>query len=177
MKLTIAPATGDRLCHVKSLYRSAFPASEKKPFALMRKKAKEGSMEIMAMETEEGEFAGLAITILHKDLVLLDYFAVAPAMRGRGIGSAALQRLFARYPGRRFLLEIESTRAREAGDYAVKRKHFYLANGMNAMDYEVELFGVQMEIMTHGCAVSFAEYHGIFEEVFGQWTADRVKLL
>ena len=175
--MTIRTAAGERLRHVKELYRSAFPASEKKPFAVIRSRARKGKMEILAVETDEGRFAGLVFTVLHKDIVLLDYFAIAPAVRGHGAGSAVLQQLFARYPGRRFLLEIESTRGREEGHETVRRKHFYTANGMQAMDYLVDLFGVEMEIMTHDCTVPFADYHEIFGAVFGEYASERVKLI
>ena len=65
-------------------------------------------MEILSIENDTGDFLGLAITILYKDIVLLDYFAVDDNQRNNGAGSSALRMLLERYLGKRFLLEIEA---------------------------------------------------------------------
>lgn len=107
MKLTqnLSPA---RLSDIKNLYVHAFPAAERKPFYMIHKKQAEGSMEILSIENDTGDFLGLAITILYKDIVLLDYFAVDDNQRNNGAGSSALRMLLERYLGKRFLLEIEA---------------------------------------------------------------------
>ena len=87
------------------LYKEAFPRSERKPFSLMERRERFGHMEILSIE-EEG-FLGLAITVLHEDLVLLDYFAISSGARGQGAGGRALSLLKKRYAGRRLFLEIE----------------------------------------------------------------------
>lgn len=165
-----------QLAKIKQLYRSAFPLSERKPFSLILKKRDAGSMQIFALETETGEFAGEAITILCGDLVLLDYFAISPQLRGNGAGSLALQSLRERYQGKRFLLEIEDTQGDSPNrEERIRRKHFYVTNGMQPLAYGVDLFGVEMEIMVFDCAISFEEYHTIFTQVFGAAIASRIK--
>ena len=77
---------------MKKLYLQAFPKSERKPFRLMRKKAREGVMELLVIH-EKKELLGLAITVRYKDMVLLDYFAVETGHRGKKIGSCALELL------------------------------------------------------------------------------------
>ena len=54
----------ERLAKIQALYQEAFPVSERKPFKLMIKKREEGVMELQALENEQNEFCGLAITIL-----------------------------------------------------------------------------------------------------------------
>ena len=132
-------------------------------------------MEFLSVETVAGEFAGLAIMILHGDLALLDYLAIAPAQRGKGIGSFVLATLKERYQERRLLLEIEDPEEPcNNPEERIRRKGFYLRNGMKPMDYRVWLFGVKMLVLTHPSPVSYEEYHEIFDTVFSPATGKKV---
>lgn len=174
---------------IRKLYREAFPAAERKPFALMRQKCREGVTEMLSIEDENGEFLGLAITMLDGDLVLLDYFAIAPECREGGVGSAAFGLLIARYEKKRFMLEIERTAAEsieesvateepdeakrpEAAEQMMKlrlrRKGFYLRNGMTLLPFWANVFGVDMEMLSYQCSIEFSEYRGIYEHVYGR---------
>ncbi len=176
MKLNETP-TKENLRFLKSLYRKTFPLSEKKPFSLMVKKQGERKMELMTVEGDCGEFLGLVITILHKDIVLLDYFAIAPDHRGKGIGAQVLRMLNLRYPGKRILLEIEDPREPcKNQEERLRREAFYFRNGFVKQDYKVWLFGVKMLVLTNGQKVSFEEYHEIFDAVFSPKTGKNVTL-
>lgn len=180
-------ADKEQLKKVRSLYEEAFPKSEKKPFGMILRGRKKGNYEILALENEEGAFQGLAITMRYGELVLLDYFAISPECRGTGVGSGALQALQRRYAGKKFLLEIESTLGLGEGGggkkavpdaeaaLRLRRKEFYLRNGMQPMDFLVDLFGVEMEILTYGCVVTFEEYHSILEHILPMGLAARAK--
>ena len=159
------------------LYHRAFPLGEKKPFGVMVKKRKEGSMELMTAENDKGSFLGIVITILHKDMVLLDYFAVSPTHRGQGVGSEVLKLLEERYHGKRILLEIEDPEEPcKNKEDRLRRKAFYLRNGLTAQDYKVWLFGIKMLILTNGTSISFEEYHEIFRTVFSPKIAKNISL-
>lgn len=152
---------------LRALYEKTFPRSEKKPFFVIRRKQRKGTMEILSVEDANGDFLGFAITILHKDIVLLDYFAISPTCRGQGIGTKVLALLEERYAGKRILLEIEDPD--EPADNTaerLRRREFYLRNGLTIQDYKVWLFGVKMLILTNRSTVTFEEYHEIFEQVF-----------
>ena len=175
MKLT-QDLSRTRLSDIKNLYLRAFPAAERKPFYMIRKIQSEGSMEILSIESDAGDFLGLAITILYKDIVLLDYFAVDDSQRNNGTGSSALRLLFERYSGKRFLLEIEAPDIpSENTPERIRRKAFYLRNGMTVMPFRVNLFGIEMEILTNGPQVTFDEYHAIFTNLFSPWIASKIK--
>lgn len=180
--------TKEQMRHIRALYEEAFPKSEKKPFALMKKMRRDGNLEFLCVEEEDGDFQGLAIMILCGELALLDYFAIMPECRGRNVGSEALKALRQRYADRRLLLEIESTAGLEEagadfglmpenGAQRLRRKNFYLRNGMEPMDYRVDLFGEEMEILTYGGRVVFEEYHAIFEKIFPKGLAKKVSLV
>ena len=62
-----------QLSDVEKLYLEAFPKAERKPFAMIKKLNKKGKSEMLCLESDNGDFLGLAITVLYEDLVLLDY--------------------------------------------------------------------------------------------------------
>lgn len=102
-------------------------------------------------------------------MVLLDYFAVAANKRGKGVGSAAIQLLKERYANKRFFLEIERTDVKaENLEERCRRREFYLKNGLAPISLFVELFKVEMEVLTNHCMVSFEEYYQLYIETFGK---------
>ncbi len=163
---------------LKRLYLNTFPLCERKPWGLIRQKCRQGFMEVLCIEDDAGAFLGLAIMILYKNIALLDYFAIAPECRGQGIGAEVLQALRQKYTDRTLLLEIENPDV-PADNTAerVRRKAFYLRQGMQMMPYRVMLFGVEMHILTFDRAVEFSEYRAIFEEVFSPAAAKKVTLI
>lgn len=168
--------TEEQLKPVWELYEKAFPKEEKKPISLMLEKREEGFYEILEITDQTDQFLGLAIVILYQDLALLDYYAIADNVRGTGIGSKVIKMLQERYQGKRFFLEIESTKENcQDLDNRMRRKHFYEKNGMGEMKFLVELFGIQMELMTYQCELSYEEYHKIFEDVFSKEMSEKVR--
>lgn len=162
--MILRPAEENELFYIRELYEISFPNAEKKPFSLILKKASEGKMEILVLIRDEIP-VGLIITILHKDLVLLDYFAVDERHRGNGIGSEALKLFRERYKNKRLFLEIEIQDDKaENSDQRRKRKAFYLRNGLYETGLLVTLFGVDMEILVFDsdCTLSFEEYHSVY---------------
>ena len=70
-----------RWLQIYQLYMEAFPASERKPFGMIRRMYRKGTTDIWCLE-RPGSFAGIGITINGPDLILLDYFAVRKPLRG-----------------------------------------------------------------------------------------------
>ncbi|MBQ8596993.1 MAG: hypothetical protein IJ409_04305 [Lachnospiraceae bacterium] len=148
--------------------------NERKPFKMIKQKAAGSETDVWMLD-EGGEFMGLAITMNANDLVLLDYFAIHEKKRGGGIGSRALKLLQEQYEGKRFFLEIESV-YEEAEDLEMRkrRKNFYLRNGLTEIGIMAKLFGVNMELLGFGCKVSFAEYRGLYRQIYGTWAEKNV---
>lgn len=169
----------DVAAKIRALYEAAFPASEKKPFALMEKKRDEGFMELCAILSDEDEFLGLAFFILHGRIALLDYFAIDEDARGRGVGTEALAKIKELFQKRVLLLEIEDTDEKDAENIRerIRRRSFYERGGMEIMPFKVMLFGVKMHILTFAGKVNFEEYHRIFTDVFGAKAAEKVNLI
>lgn len=176
--MKIVKATDEkRLKLIEDLYMRAFPKSERKPFKLMVQKQTEGTMELLSIE-EENAFLGLAIFAHDKDIALLDYFAISDDMRGQGIGSRAIKALQKIYAGKRFVLEIETTK-KPCDDLEMRehRKAFYLRNGLHTMDFDVNLFGVEMEVLSNGEHLNFEEYLDVYKNACGLKFADKIHLI
>ena len=78
------------------------------------------------------------------------------------------------------VIEIERTegpqaeRAENAGD-RIRRKAFYLRNGMTPTGLLVNLFGVEMEVLTCGRELTFEEYHSIYEAILPKFLLGKVR--
>lgn len=174
--------SSEQLNQIKKLYEASFPKAERKPFEMMTEKQKEGLFEILAIEDEAGRFCGLAIMILAAGLAVLDYFAIDPRRQGSGMGSVTLQELRERYGSDKVVVEIECTTGpeAEAAENArdrIRRKAFYLRNGMVPTGLLVDLFGVEMEVLTFGRELSFEEYYAVYDSVLPRSMTDKVRLV
>ncbi len=172
--IELISATEEHYPRLQEIYLEAFPRAERKPFSAILRMQRQGIGDILAIMAGDA-LVGLATVIFKDDLVLLDYFAMDAACRGQGHGSAALQALLLRYPGKRFFLEIEeSDPAAQNALQREKRKAFYLRHGLAESGMRVRLFGVEMEILTYECGLTFAEYHALYVRAIGKWLAGRM---
>lgn len=165
-----------QLDQIEALYEKSFPKSEKKPFSLICEKQAAGMVDILYIQ-ENDDFCGLAITMKNNDLVLLDYFAIAPEKHGMGCGSAALQQLFRYYEEKRFFLEIETTK--EEADNMIqrqRRKRFYLKNDMTELGIDVVVFGTNMELLGHNISLTPEEYLNVYQDTYGRNIAKNVQI-
>lgn len=157
-----------QIINIYKLYRISFPKEERKPFWLILTGALRGNFELFSIEDSK-RFKGLAITLKNNDLALLDYLAISPSEKGGGYGSRALDFLKDYYKGFRFFLEIENSSDEKAPNYRERqlRKKFYEKNGFSPLPFNVNLFGVNMEILGNNCSVDFDEYHNLYKHQFG----------
>ena len=160
---------------IHKLYKSAFPADERKPFALIWKAFKSGKVDIWSLQAD-GNFIGFAITMKDDNKVLLDYFAISDDKRSCGYGGKAIKLLQEYYKDKKFFLEIESvyTNAKNL-DERIRRKKFYLNNGMSEMKLLAKVYGTTLEILGFNCSLTFDEYRSVYLNVYGKHTADNVR--
>lgn len=159
------------------LYKSAFPRYERKPFLLICRMFRKGSADVWVIE-DNGGFSGLAVTMNSDNLILLDYFAVHGSRRGLGIGSKALKLLQDKYGNSRLFLEIESTFTDCANKpERIRRKAFYLKNGMSELKIAVNLFGTEMELLGYNCSLDYDEYYSLYTSNLGEWIKDKISQL
>lgn len=172
--MEIRAADSRELRKMKRIYLEAFPRAERKPFLMMKKMARKGEMELLAVRDGD-QMVGLAITVRHKDMILLDYFAMDKNCRGRNYGSRALQLLKERYREQRLILEIELADEQALNNRErVRRKQFYLRNGMQETGIHVMVFQVPMEVLTAGKPVTYEEYSELYRRTLGIFFAKKV---
>ncbi len=160
---------------LKRLYIEAFPRYERKPFKLIRTMNRKGKADIWVIE-KDGQFSGLAITMNDRDLILLDYFAISAKKRGSGLGAEALKKLQKFYKGRKLFLEIESVYTDADNlEERLRRKNFYLKNGMKEMKVMAHVWSTDMELLGYDCEVTFDDYYSMYERSFGNWVAKNLK--
>ena len=159
---------------IRHLYSRAFPAKERKPFAVIRRMCRAGRTDVWVLR-RAGRFTGFAATINAERMILIDYLAIAEEMRGRGAGSAALAALSGEYAGRGLFVEIES--AFEPGDdqaERLRRRSFYERCGFSSCRTMASVFGVPMELMGRGCSVDFPTYRSFYREHYSAWAAQHI---
>ena len=159
---------------IYKLYMAAFPDSERKPFRRILEMYRKGKADVWYFE-RNGRFAGLSTTINSPEQILIDYLAVAKKGRGQGIGSAALKLLREQYKGKGVFLEIESAFDDcDNKEERVRRRNFYLKNGLTSMGVMAYLFDVKMELLGFDCKMSFEEYHYFYTHYYGEWVAPHI---
>ncbi len=175
--MEIRAANGREFRKIKRIYLEAFPRTERKPFRMMKKKARQGAMELLSI-LDGGRIVGLAVTVRYQDVVLLDYFAISRACRGCSYGSEALGILKKRYEGQRLILEIELPDEHAVNqEDRIRRKKFYLKNGMRETGIRALVFQVPMEVLTAGGSLTYEEYHAVYEHTIGIFFAKKVSIL
>ena len=123
------------------LYLSAFPKIERHTLREMHRAATKGRAEYLAF-SEAGRFVGLAYMIVRGKVAFLLYFAVKDELRNEGRGGCILAALKERYEGRDLMLLIESLHEPCSNrDIRIRRKNFYLRNGMHDTGLIQNTFG------------------------------------
>ena len=156
------------------LYHEAFPASERKPVAMILKMYRKGTTDIWCA-MENGRFLGLAITINSPDVILIDYLAVEKTQLQKGVGTRVLGLLKEQYRDKGLFLEIENPYADTPDrENRVHRKSFYLHAGFTPMRVMVMLFGVEMELLGQGCTLTYDQYQNFYRVHYNAWAADHI---
>lgn len=168
--MELVRAEGRYLEELKKVYLEAFPREERKPFGLMEEWEKEGKLEILAI-VEDETFIGLDINMLAPgtELALLDYFAIAPELRGGGYGSRALELILERFAGQQFIFEIEpEDETAENAMQRRRRRSFYLRNGLLPSGLLVSLFQVPFELLSTKPGLRFSDYETVIGRTLGK---------
>ena len=138
----------------ESRMRQDFPPSELKYLSsILAMVARDEYDVICAYEGEEPVAYALMYRPKNDRAVLLDYLAVYPQHRGRGVGTAMLAQLRDYYQERADVMMIECERPKSAPDEteARKRIRFYTQAGAELTDVRIWLFDVEYSILVLSC--------------------------
>ena len=159
---------------IRILYRLSFPRSERKPFRIIRSMWKQGKTDVLCVYSGD-KFDGFATTINGSEGTLLDYLAVWKKIRDRGIGSALLQHLIREYGGKGLFVEIENAFENCSNrEERMRRRNFYIKNGMEPMDVYACVFGVNMELLGFGMNISFDAYREFYRTNYSDYAAKHI---
>ena len=149
---------------VKELYREKmtrdFPPSELKSLNAILSMMQRGEYDVFCAQQNDKDTAYALLYRPHNDCVaLLDYLAVEPDQRGKGIGTAFLRLLQQHYAQETDVLLIECERPKAAPneELARKRIHFYQKAGAQMTSVRVWLFGVEYSILVLPCKTDFVQ--------------------
>ena len=146
---------------IAELHITAFPKSVGKPFKMLTDMFERGKAQLCKIMFEN-EFSGFFYLYFYKDFALIDYFAVKPEMRSKGLGAKSLGLLAEKYSDKKIFLEIED---HNSGEIQNRRKQFYERCGLCLNGLKVSLFGVDMEIMTLNTSVTFEDYMDLYSDM------------
>ena len=138
----------------KEHLRRDFPAEERKPLAMIERSYRRGDYLCLGA-FEDGRMTGYAFFVFCGRNCLLDYYAVLPDLRGRGIGSEFLKRMTDTALTDRadiLLIEVENPRyAAMEADLSLRKRRldFYLNCGIIDTGVEANVFGVEYRLLEY----------------------------
>ncbi len=175
MTLSAPDFTRAERVFLKKTYLEAFPPEERPPFRLLRRRARQGRGKWILIE-ENGARAGFFYLIEKGEIAYLFYFAVAKEFRGKGIGTAALGALLARYGEKRLFLALENWREEcENRDERLRRRDFYRKAGLSERNLRLREAKVTYAVMAKGKDVSREEFRSLMDAYLGPVWGRRIQ--
>ena len=173
--LTLTPLTPAQMPAYRALYEASFPPSERKELDYMLSGPNASAYDVLVISTPDRDVAGMVILVCHGGLCMLDYFAIAPDLRGHGIGRAVLPLIRKRCKGK-FFLEIETPAPHcdprdvcENQEQRVRRKAFYLSAGLAETGVHAFIYGNDMELLAYpedAGDITFEGYDALLRATF-----------
>jgi len=114
--------------HVTSLYEASFPPEERRNLTAQQALMNNGALRLGVLDND-GIYAGFIFYWELTSFTFIEHFAIVPALRGSGIGSAVMRLIGQQHP--RMVLEVEPPHTLNAQ----RRIHFYEASGFRAYDF------------------------------------------
>ncbi|NLT10151.1 MAG: GNAT family N-acetyltransferase, partial [Ruminococcus sp.] len=158
---------GQSLEWIKTLYLEAFPANERAPFWILKRRAKQGKADLY--EIVDGDVkVGMAYVVTYSDMAYLFYFAVDRSLRGKQYGTRALGAILEQYKGKRIFLALENWNEQcDNKEQRLKRHDFYLKCGLEDLPYKLKEAKVTYSIMGVGGKVEPDEYKQLIGNYLG----------
>jgi GNAT superfamily N-acetyltransferase len=147
-KLTIEEI---REVYEKYLYYD-FPDDERKPLSRIEQSIREGRYLCVGAFGEDDAFLAYAFFVFTGEICLLDYYAVVPEMRGKGVGSAFLKEAVNHAGFGTNIIEIEDPEAGDSDEEKKARERrlgFYLNAGCVNTNVHVLVFGVEYLLLEY----------------------------
>ena len=140
-----------------------FPSDEIKPFSRIKESYEKGEYVGYGLYEDRPDAECLAYAwlcrISSENWILLDYYAVTEKLRGQGMGSWFLKRIFEKYSrGMSVIIEVEdpdriredqAISLEEEREKRLRRMSFYLKNGVKQTELRASVFQIPYSIMVY----------------------------
>lgn len=151
------------------LYKKSFPLAERKPLFIMKYMQNKDRLRFYAIK-DENEFIGLVITIYDEETTLIDYLAIESDIRSKGYGSKAIELIRQNFNTNTVFLEIENINDKaKNNDERIRRKNFYIKNGLCETDIKAFVYGTDMQALTIKGEITFDEYILFMKKAYGRF--------
>ncbi|MDE7289982.1 MAG: GNAT family N-acetyltransferase [Oscillospiraceae bacterium] len=151
---------------ISRLYKTAFPADERAPMWLLAWKSEKDYVDFWGLYAD-GKWAGLAYVISEGTASYLFYLALSENLRGKGLGSKALQSLKKHYSTQRLFLALEQLdESAENYEERIRRRNFYLKNGLKPLPLTIREATVTYDVMGTG-EIAPEEYESMMKKYLG----------
>lgn len=163
--------TPDDLSFLHKLYDESFPAEERREWSLIESPAIAGCPTLLAI-IADGHLAGM-LTLWNFDrFSYVEHFVVAPAFRGKGVGSEAMRQLIEKIGNRPLVVEIEPPTVDRPE--TLSRRDFYSKLGFATIStdyiqpaYSPSLSSVPMHLMATTILPSHSTAATLHHKVYG----------
>lgn len=168
IKLVRAENSRKEYKRIKKLYNEAFPADERAPLFLLKKRAKQKKGDSWSIY-DGSEWIGWIYMITYKNLAYVNYLAIDNQYRGKGYGIYAIEELKKKYKGKNIFLALEQLDSK-AENYVqrLKRHDFYERCGLKDLPYKIKEATVVYAIMGTGETVEPEEYKEMMDKFLGR---------
>lgn len=155
---------------IRKLFLSAFPRVERPPYFLLKRHAKR-NVDWWSI-FQDDVWAGFFYVIRDAQNAYVSFFAIDPAMRGKGCGTEAVMQLIRQYAGKCLFLAIEPVEeGAENYSQRVSRRNFYLKCGLSPQGKSIQEGPVIYELLGVGGDVRDETYRSLM----GRWLGTPLK--
>jgi GNAT superfamily N-acetyltransferase len=155
------------------LYKTSFPKQEQIPWDEFVPLIDKMSLDF-TVYYEKDEIVGFTVVFPYKTFNWFWYFAVKPELRGQGKGQEILTAVIQKYKGKKFVLDLESTKQEcENMEQRIKRHAFYLRNGFKDTNIYKKYDDIEMTVMAlEDSNFTMQDWDELFAELRKFWTWD-----
>lgn len=164
--------TADDLTFIRDLYFNSFPPEERRPWENVANPADNKRPELFAV-IADGRLAGMVTLWTFDRFAYVEHLAIDPALRGGGIGSAAMRVLIEKVGKKPVVLEIEPPVAERPE--TIRRRDFYRALGFDTIDtryiqppYTPKLPPVHLHVLATTILPAGSTARTLHTEVYGK---------
>ena len=152
---------------IKKLYIDSFPANERAPFYMLKRRAKQRKADLWCIY-DENLFVGMAYVVSYKNLSYLFYFAIEETLRGKHYGTRALKTIFRLYEKNKIFLALEDWKEdADNKEERLKRHDFYLRAGLKDIPYYLKEVNMTYMLMGRCDIVYPKEYKALIDNYLG----------